>query len=113
MVYSETQHWIACACGEKLQIADHSFDKDKKCTVCGYKEGDPGTVIPVTPSDLPDDNPAEKSRFPWWMWLIIVVAVVALVVVVIVVCIVKKNKTATNDEPVSETQPQDQQEKQE
>lgn len=30
------QHWHECSCGEKTDIADHTFGSERKCTVCGY-----------------------------------------------------------------------------
>lgn len=34
---SETQHWKECECGEKSELASHTFDENNVC-VCGYKQ---------------------------------------------------------------------------
>ncbi len=33
-----TQHWKECGCGNKIEVADHSYDNacDTTCNVCGY-----------------------------------------------------------------------------
>ena len=38
-VKSNTQHWKECGCGNKIEVADHSYDNacDTTCNVCGYK----------------------------------------------------------------------------
>lgn len=44
----ETNHWRKCACGEKADLAAHSYDNDADttCNVCGYVR----TVTASTPS---------------------------------------------------------------
>lgn len=44
----ETNHWHECACGEKADVAAHSYDNDADttCNVCGYVR----TVTASTPS---------------------------------------------------------------
>ena len=44
----ETNHWRVCACGEKVDVAAHSYDNDADttCNVCGYVR----TVTASTPS---------------------------------------------------------------
>lgn len=59
----ETQHWMACSCGDRIQIGAHTFKwvidkpatdtesgiKHEECTVCGYARS-AGTIIePGTP----------------------------------------------------------------
>ena len=41
----ETNHWHASTCGHNVNslMAEHSFNKDNKCTVCGYEK-----IIPHT-----------------------------------------------------------------
>ncbi len=40
-------HWHACSCGEKADVAAHTF-KDGKCTVCGALAADDSTESPKT-----------------------------------------------------------------
>lgn len=37
--HNETQHWKECSCGEKKDIANHTFSSFV-CTVCGYEQPD-------------------------------------------------------------------------
>ena len=72
----ETGHWHACACGEKQDVAQHTFQwvvdkeatatengsKHEECTVCGYAKQ--AVVIPATgttqPSEQPSTQPSEQ-----------------------------------------------------
>ena len=33
--HSNVEHWIACACGAKLDHGEHTFDDKGVCAVCG------------------------------------------------------------------------------
>ena len=75
-VSDETGHWHACACGEKQDVAQHTFQwvvdkeatatengsKHEECTVCGYAKQ--AVVIPATgatqPSEQPSQQPSEQ-----------------------------------------------------
>lgn len=75
-VSDETGHWHACACGEKQDVAQHTFQwvvdkeatatengsKHEECTVCGYAKQ--AVVIPATgttqPSEQPSTQPSEQ-----------------------------------------------------
>ena len=75
-VSDETGHWHACACGEKQNVAQHTFQwvvdkeatatengsKHEECTVCGYAKQ--AVVIPATgatqPSEQPSQQPSEQ-----------------------------------------------------
>ena len=72
----ETGHWHVCACGEKQDVAQHTFQwvvdkeatatengsKHEECTVCGYAKQ--AVVIPATgttqPSEQPSTQPSEQ-----------------------------------------------------
>ena len=85
--HSDKEHWIDCACGEKIKIADHRFDDSGKCTVCGCVKGSGGGG-PV--------KPWGSDSFPWWIFVIIAVALIvitaALVVMIVVIKREKKKK---------------------
>ena len=87
--YDETHHWRTCGCGKEYQ-GDHSFgewadtddgNKERACTVCGYKEIQPADGEQEHQHDYSDswskDNnhhwhacsgcnvPSEKSEHDW------------------------------------------------
>ncbi len=62
----EENHWRDCACGEKGELAKHTYE-DGACSVCGAEE---------------------PKSFP--IWIIIAVAAVAVVAVVVVIVVKKK-----------------------
>lgn len=76
---SETQHWIECSCGEKLKTADHEFDGNKVCTVCGYI--------------------ATSATFPWWVLIVIGALIVCGGTALIVIFILRKKKKEPEDTP--------------
>ena len=71
--YDETEHWQECSCGEKLNLADHTYgdwdvtkeateteagSRERGCTVCGYMQTE---VIPATGIGDPTD-PADPTE---------------------------------------------------
>ncbi|MBR4767865.1 MAG: hypothetical protein IK088_02695 [Lachnospiraceae bacterium] len=79
--YSKTEHWIDCACGMKIETADHSFDEKGLCTVCGF----------------------QQKSFPWWILLVLggvvlffLSGIVVLIIILIVVNKKKKKEKETN-----------------
>ena len=69
--HSNTEHWIACACGAKLDQGEHTFDDKGVCTVCGF-----------------------AKNGPWWI-LIVVAAVICIVILVIILLVKKKKNDAS------------------
>lgn len=76
-VSDETGHWHACACGDKQEMAQHTFQwvvdqeatatqsgsKHQECTVCGYALA--AVEIPATGSTQPSQQPsAQPSQQP-------------------------------------------------
>lgn len=71
-VSDETGHWHACACGEKQDVAQHTFQwvvdkeatatengsKHEECTVCGYAKQ--AVVIPATGATQPSEQPSQQ-----------------------------------------------------
>lgn len=71
-VSDETGHWHACACGEKEDVAQHTFQwvvdkeatatengsKHEECTVCGYAKQ--AVVIPATGATQPSEQPSQQ-----------------------------------------------------
>lgn len=71
-VSDETGHWHACACGEKKDVAQHTFQwvvdkeatatengsKHEECTVCGYAKQ--AVVIPATGATQPSEQPSQQ-----------------------------------------------------
>lgn len=71
-VSDETSHWHVCACGEKQNVAQHTFqwvvDKEatatengsrhEECTVCGYAKQ--AVVIPATGTTQPSEQPSQQ-----------------------------------------------------
>lgn len=71
-VSDETGHWHACACGEKRDVAQHTFQwvvdkeatatengsKHEECTVCGYAKQ--AVVIPATGATQPSEQPSQQ-----------------------------------------------------
>lgn len=71
-VSDETGHWHACACGEKQDMAQHTFQwvvdkeatatengsKHEECTVCGYAKQ--AVVIPATGATQPSEQPSQQ-----------------------------------------------------
>lgn len=71
-VSDETGHWHACACGEKQDVAQHTFQwvvdkeatatengsKHEECTVCGYAKQT--VVIPATGATQPSEQPSQQ-----------------------------------------------------
>ena len=67
--FDKENHWHACACGDRTDVAAHSFggwtvaqeatetadgSRERECTVCGYTQTE---VIPATgPDEKPDEN---------------------------------------------------------
>ena len=47
----KTSHWHQCACGDKIDVAEHVYGDDKYCDICGYKKPakKPTTVEPEQP----------------------------------------------------------------
>ena len=68
----ETGHWHVCACGEKQDVAQHTFQwvvdkeatatengsKHEECTVCGYAKQ--AVVIPATGATQPSEQPSQQ-----------------------------------------------------
>lgn len=77
--HSNSEHWIACACGAELKHGVHTFDDKGVCTVCGFNKNNAGD---------------SGFRFPWW--ILIVVAAVICVAIPVIILLVKKKK---NDAP--------------
>lgn len=82
--YSNSEHWIACACGAKLKHGVHTFDDKGVCAVCGFDKNNAG--------DGKDKDGG--FRFPWW--ILIIVAAVICVAILVIILLVKKKK---NDAP--------------
>lgn len=73
--YDETNHWNECACGEKANEAEHTFEwvidkeatateageKHEECTVCGYAKD--AVEIPATGTTAPSE-PSGSSSSP-------------------------------------------------
>lgn len=71
-VSDETGHWHVCACGEKEDVAQHTFQwvvdkeatatengsKHEECTVCGYAKQ--AVVIPATGATQPSEQPSQQ-----------------------------------------------------
>ena len=73
--YDKTQHWQECSCGEKLNVANHTYgdwkttkeateteagSKERGCTVCKYVQTE---AIPATGTGEPTDStdPTDSS----------------------------------------------------
>ena len=79
--YDETEHWQECSCGEKLNLADHSYgewdvtkeateteagSRKRTCSICKYVQAE---TIPATgigePTDSQDQQePSDTSNNP-------------------------------------------------
>ena len=83
-------------CGKTRELEDaaqHNFDDDGICTVCGASNTDSGNT--KTDSDTTNEDDAlstdadtktpEKSGFPWWIVIAIAVVIIAGGVVVIII----------------------------
>ena len=72
MKHDANYHWIHCKCGEDLTGDEHTWDKNYKCTVCGYqssKEAVEGVTPPEGSADAeitpdPVTPPVETSDTP-------------------------------------------------
>lgn len=124
--YNEDSHWKGCTvkgCGEIIAdtSGEHDYDKNNKCTVCGYKQGgavddviettdaetgeiaeseetgkaeETGENTETTPDpDTDKDIPDASGMNSTVMWIVVAAAVVVVVVCVVVttVVLVKKN----------------------
>jgi len=101
--HSDTEHWINCACGEKIKTAEHKFDEHDLCTVCGYQKtaaSQTGNV--TTDAEVTDNTPEPAPRSNITLIIIIVTIVLLLIAAVIVVIMVmKKKKQKEKDQPSS------------
>ena len=102
-----TSHWNECSCGEKMNVADHTFGewnvtkeatetekglKERTCSVCGYKETE----------DIPVTQPGEKKDggFPWWL-IILAAVLVATGIIIFIVLGKKKKKDEKQPQPAN------------
>ena len=82
--YSDTQHWIDCACGVQINLGDHQYSEAEKCTVCGYVKGSeiPAESTPVDSSEVNEDG---KNK---WLIGLLVGIVIALMIALIVFLVI-------------------------
>lgn len=101
--HSDTEHWINCACGEKIKTAEHKFDEHDLCTVCGYQKtaaSQTGNV--TTDAEVTDNTPEPAPRSNITLIIIIVTVVLLLIAAVIVmIMVMKKKKQKEKDQPSS------------
>ena len=81
--YDETQHWQECSCGEKLNVANHTYgdwkvtkeateteagSRERDCTVCEYVQTEAipagGTGEPTDSTDPTDSSDSQGQQDP-------------------------------------------------
>ena len=88
MHHNSTHHWIKCKCGESIEKAEHAFDEELLCTICGFQ----GTK--------PDYSGLIK-------WLIIGGLILLLLILMLILLLRKKKKKKEEESPEPELLPED------
>ena len=93
--HSDAEHWIHCACGAKLDTAEHKFDDKGVCSVCLYKKEAAGSDLTTNDGETTDANMSTSSS-ALRIFLIILAIFIALcgaaAVVIIIIVLNKKKK---------------------
>lgn len=80
--YDETNHWHACACGGKTDVAEHAFvwvttkeaaigvagEKHEECEICGYEKA-PVEIPAMAASDGGENVPKTGDNGDLWLWI--------------------------------------------
>ncbi|MFR5073650.1 MAG: sortase B protein-sorting domain-containing protein, partial [Bianqueaceae bacterium] len=87
----ETNHWHACACGEKTDVAEHEFvwvttkeaeigvtgEKHEKCEICGFERASVEIPAMAKPDDEAEGpQTGDNSNIALWMTVLFVSGIV-------------------------------------
>lgn len=81
----ETSHWKQCQCGEKSQLAAHSWDEGGE-----NKDGTITYVCQVCRTERVEEAPEPSGAFPWWIVILVGILVLAGGAVVLLLFAIKK-----------------------
>lgn len=81
----ETSHWKQCQCGEKSQLAAHSWDEGSE-----NKDGTITYVCQVCRTERAEEAPEPSGAFPWWIVILVGILVLACGAVVLLLFAIKK-----------------------
>jgi len=113
--YNDSQHWILCECGEKLNTEDHTLDGEKHCGVCGYKYHYNPKRVTETPNPYAKDKKTdkadsednettepEKAQNKTGMWIAIGAAAVLLIALIVLLTVLLNKRKKAGAETTEE-----------